>query len=305
MERLKRNLIVSGCSYTEYAWPTWADYLAAGYDTYYNLGASGAGNKLIFNKLMHAYYHGLIKKEDTVVIQWSSLSREDRVLPGTDFWTTPGCINYQDVFDNSFITKYYNPLQTAIELISYIQSADLALRQIGCEYLMLNMFDWHIENFLGEPSVPFIDGTAHKSLEDRNVLSVLKSLSTKYIVKPSIEEFAWEDRENLYVWAGEHGLQEDVHPSPLQHYNYTCKYIIPKLNRLSDVEKSKISNLESNAKKWTNFLSNYDLVKNYKYSKFDMTLPTGITWPSTPRLGQGTNYNDPDYHELCLPKNHL
>ena len=102
---IKINRIFTfGCSFTDYAWGTWANIL--GYEfpdaKFYNFGKSGAGNHYIFNTLMQADSSYKFTHEDLVIVQWTNISREDRFLdtePEQDpnfiaggQWITPGKI---------------------------------------------------------------------------------------------------------------------------------------------------------------------------------------------------------------------
>ena len=45
---MRDKLIVSGCSYTEYLYPTWGDWLGEHFDTFHNLGVSDSTIILIY-----------------------------------------------------------------------------------------------------------------------------------------------------------------------------------------------------------------------------------------------------------------
>jgi hypothetical protein len=66
-----------GCSFTNYSWPTWADMIGKEFESYENWGKSGGGNQFIFNSLMECVVKNKISKDDTVIIMWTNISRED------------------------------------------------------------------------------------------------------------------------------------------------------------------------------------------------------------------------------------
>lgn len=80
-----KRLFVFGCSFTNWAWPTWADLLSFEFDYYENWGEPGIGNRAIAEKVAECHAKNNFSKNDTVIIQWSSYTRFD--------W-------YKDVFNN-------------------------------------------------------------------------------------------------------------------------------------------------------------------------------------------------------------
>ena len=87
--QLKR-LFAFGCSFTNYRWSTWADCLAPEFDEFQNWGQSGAGNHYIFNSVMEADQRQSFAAGDTVVVCWTSFTRDDRYVDG--LWHTLGNI---------------------------------------------------------------------------------------------------------------------------------------------------------------------------------------------------------------------
>ena len=78
MFKLKKGrLFVFGCSWTNYLWPTWADILGRQFDYYENWGGPGSGNTLIFNRIIEAGTRHQFTPDDTIIIQWSGLTRSD------------------------------------------------------------------------------------------------------------------------------------------------------------------------------------------------------------------------------------
>jgi hypothetical protein len=54
MSQNKTRCFAFGCSYTQYAYATWADYLGANFDEYYNYSRAGASNTFVMNRLVEA-----------------------------------------------------------------------------------------------------------------------------------------------------------------------------------------------------------------------------------------------------------
>jgi hypothetical protein len=106
------RLFTFGCSFTNYRWSTWADCLAPEFDWFENWGQSGGGNHYIFNSVMECDQRNKFGPDDTVVVCWSSIDREDRYVDGR--WHTPG--------NAYFATNVYNPeyLKTHIDERGYL-----------------------------------------------------------------------------------------------------------------------------------------------------------------------------------------
>ena len=77
-QRLK--LAAIGCSFTNYAWPTYADILQAD-----RFGIAGIGNERIFYILLHLYKTQQLHCYDGIIIQWTSPFRFDYLKK--DGWT--------------------------------------------------------------------------------------------------------------------------------------------------------------------------------------------------------------------------
>jgi len=71
------RLFTFGCSFTNYSWPTWADFLGLEFDYFENWGVPGIGNVAIANRVTECFVKNNITPEDTVVIQWSNYLRND------------------------------------------------------------------------------------------------------------------------------------------------------------------------------------------------------------------------------------
>lgn len=280
---MKRKLFTSGCSYTGFPWPTWADWAGVLYDEYENLGVGGAGNRYIFNSISYLLANEMITKNDTVIIQWSGLTREDRILTGDHGWTVTGNIHYQNIYDERFVNKYFNVLQLSSELISYVTVLDLAFKQIGCEYHFLNMFDYHVENFFGEPACPLSIEQQEEAFEHLYHKHKHKQLSEKHYIKPCIEEFRWDHQEPKQVmkYNTDYPLGPDDHPSSLAHYKYAVEVLSPHLKNVAfPIEKLQEKQYQELATAWRDFY--IDAEKVDKAEMEGGRAETGLDWPARP-----------------------
>lgn len=283
-----RRLFAAGCSYTGFNWPTWADYLGVMYDEYQNLGAGGAGNRFIFNRIGYLLANNEITAEDTVIVQWSGLTREDRIFTRDRGWTITGNIHYQDIYDDDFVNNKFNVVQMSCELISYVTTLELAFKQIGCEYYFLNMFDYHIEDFLGEPACPLNVVDQVQLFRDLGHADKLKEISEEKFVKPSIEVWKWDyEKDQQYIkYSDDLPAQVDDHPSPYAHYTYARDVIAPLLkNSPKGVEALKDTKVEDNAREWTSWITDKEAVENSYFLNVPFRNTTcPLPWPKDMKI---------------------
>jgi hypothetical protein len=59
-----KRLFALGCSFTSYAWPSYADFAGLYFDEYENWAFPGLGNRALLERLL---YNGLILLETTLI----------------------------------------------------------------------------------------------------------------------------------------------------------------------------------------------------------------------------------------------
>ena len=72
-----RRLFAFGCSFTNYAWPSYADFLSYEFDKYENWGFPGFGNRAIAERVAECHAKNNFTKDDTILVQWTSHTRND------------------------------------------------------------------------------------------------------------------------------------------------------------------------------------------------------------------------------------
>lgn len=131
------RLFTFGCSFTNYRWPTWADILGKEFTQFENWGRAGAGNSFIFYALAECIKRNNITADDTVIIMWTSIAREDRWVNGD--WLTYGNIYNQPVYDDTFIKTLVDPMGYLIKDLATISMTKKVLESIGCTWHFLSM----------------------------------------------------------------------------------------------------------------------------------------------------------------------
>jgi len=172
-----------GCSFTNYKWPTWADILAREFNYYENWGQQGGGNSFIFYSLMECITRNKITKDDTIIIMWSTIVREDRYLK--NHWVTPGCIYTQNVYSKDFVDKFADPIGYFIRDCANISAANCILKSIGCNYHFLSMTPIDTVNDYNENYYEFLSNLLNCK-KINNVKKIYKK--DLDLIKPSVFE---------------------------------------------------------------------------------------------------------------------
>jgi|APGre2960657444_1045066.scaffolds.fasta_scaffold20700_2 hypothetical protein len=229
-----KRFFAYGCSFTSYAWPTWADILGRQYDQYYNYGQPGAGNMYIFNSIIESENRHKFTKDDIIIIQWTCSSREDRYKNGK--WVTPGGVaNY---YTSEELKKFFDFRGFVIRDVAIISAMKGFLDNIGCEYHFISM-------------VSFVTNNMYNDIfetDTEDIAELYKDLLS--FIKPSFHDVLKSNVNNL-----PRTLQNikavDSHPLPTEHYKY-IKTILPHL--LTEPESIAIEFNNTLSKIW---LSSY------------------------------------------------
>lgn len=178
-----RRLFAFGCSFTNYRWSTWADCLAPEFDWFENWGQSGAGNEYIFNSVMEADQRYKFKSQDTVIVCWTTATREDRYIDGR--WHTLGNMFSCPIYNKEYLDTQVDPKGLLIQTLAYIKAVSVLLEHRHCEWKFLCMDD----------------------LDSLNIYQ-----DTVNLILPSYRSVlfsqGWPDRDG------------DPHPSPAEHLAY-------------------------------------------------------------------------------------
>jgi len=280
------RLFTFGCSFTQYIWPTWADILAREFEYYENWGSSGAGNQYIFHSLVECYQRNLLNSNDTVIIMWSSLDREDRYI--NNMWQTLGSISNQSFYDANFIKNYYDSKGNVLRDFSLITATKHLLEQWGVNYKFMSIFPMsHYLNVDNSSDILDLFGSTLRDISPSmfeiiykyqwdsqitdfgktvNKAEQLLLLSNHYnLVKgvdwPSLDDFINDKVNdtfrkemkdfNLFVLR-DYAIRKDPHPVPMSHLQY-LQIVLPTASVSTDT---------------ISWINNYQL-----FDKFDSNRP--------------------------------
>jgi len=226
-----------GCSYTKYAWPTWADIVGIQYGgDYYNYGKHGAGNLYIHNIIMQADQHYRFNNNDLIIVQWSGIDREDRYL-GNE-WYTKG--NVLSAYPENYLENYYDSRGFLIRDIALIKSIKEFLENKKSRYEFISMSPIKSLNKNVD------DAAANKSYSttDEDIYNFYADVFEK--IKPSFFDILGIFNNRPYeIRSGV--IMNDAHRLPFENYEY-LKKVLPEYlpvnadELISDIQKQLIEN---------------------------------------------------------------
>lgn len=79
-----KRFFAFGCSFTNYFYPTWADFVGYNFDEFYNFGNPGLSNKTIGERLVEVDSNFAFNENDTVIISLSGLGRYNFLVETPD-----------------------------------------------------------------------------------------------------------------------------------------------------------------------------------------------------------------------------
>ena len=246
-----KRLFVLGCSFSNYAWPTWADILGQEFDIFENWAFPGLGNRAIAERVAEIHARNKLTKDDTVIVQWTSHLRHDWHAADTRHqdnagWKTSGSLfNYinQSIFDEQWIKTFWSETSYMMHTFNHILLTQEFLNGIGCNWRMTSMGyiskmnSDYPSNDHGE-QMPEID-----IWESSPALKVYKRIfedKSKWI-KP-VGTFAWNHETKPYKFTSVQDksvFTVDRHPTIIQHKDYYDKHILPSLG-ISQKQTKKV-----------------------------------------------------------------
>lgn len=304
------RLFTFGCSYTQYAWPTWANILSLEFNEFYNWGRSGLGNRAIAERVAEAHARYKFTKDDVVIIQWSSHLRNDwwhkYSLPERgEGWKTCGSVFNMingEIYDKNWIdTFFYEPAYFMHTLNNILLTQSL-LKSVGCTWFMTSIgdirnlgidlaqsVDYGEQGNIANPSDKGKDKVAWQKLPQFSFYEdTIWTDNQDHWLAP-IESIARKDLDTHYGYVddtpnGTNEFEIDLHPTPRQYLYWVVTELKDRLE-LSN-------NLISKAEQIADFVDTHN--KNTQFSKiafastlldkqfFSEVIPE-LNWPTQPQ----------------------
>lgn len=210
-----KRLFVFGCSYSNYAYPTWADMISVNFDEYYNYGRAGACNAYIMNKVVGADNDiGFKRATDTVIVMLTGLGRFS-YLPRNEGWRTPGDLfNYNENTKDPITTEFYNNMWSDNWAVVQSWIAAKAIKKI----LMSQKIKHHI--VMGVDNESYINGSADI---DSEVFKRAVDIYNLLDHKTTLDKWKWANNYYDSEWWDDR-QSNDGHPSMDVYMNYAKEF---------------------------------------------------------------------------------
>ena len=223
------RLFTFGCSFTSWAWPTWADMIGSThFDQHIQCGKHGAGQQYIAQTFLQAYVTQNINSNDTVIIMWTSCFRND-VFKDNE-WITHGHRNFAVKWgDACKISEVY------VRDMTYISFVKQVLDNIGCEYYFSCLSDYELGKVaFGMDNLPELDLKSILSLYKDMIGNFLPSMYSTITTDGTCRTLGPPDSEAKLR------NYDKVHPLPSQHLEFIDKVLVKyPITRTSDREYIK------------------------------------------------------------------
>lgn len=242
---MTKRLFTFGCSYTNYAWPTYSNFLSIKYEEYFNWGFPGLGNRGIAERVAECCVRENINKDDLVIVQWSSHIRNDWYnidpnLPNNrGGWRTRGSIfnylNLGKIYDRKWVDTFWFEPAYVMHTLNNIRLVQGLLESTGCEYYMTGMGD--IREICGDINTDIIHGENISTKPEDIARSKETNTPILYLKTPEFmiyDKQIWQDRadrwlkpinpfvQNFPEWnmrfvdSASKVEYQDYHPTPMQ-----------------------------------------------------------------------------------------
>lgn len=206
------RLFTFGCSFTNYYWPTWADFIGLKFKHYENWGKPGAGNYYIASMVHECNHINKLTKDDTVIVMFTSIDRFDYVTRDSR-WINSGGIYAESnlpVFGKHFIENIWSDEFGLYSSWYSISSVNELLKSINCKYKLLTAFD-----FL-EPE----GAQAHINVNSNRVKKCIEIINEN-LKCISLRKFKQDYSNDEYKFMDAH----DGHPTITTHHDYVYKLL--------------------------------------------------------------------------------
>ena len=200
------TLWTSGCSYTQYCWPTWANYLGQHYDRHVQRGQCNVDCATIGRNI----YYQDIQPGDHVAIAWTGFDRFT-FYSDAEGWYGGNCTS-----DKTFFTNYYHPYERFSSMLDmmYLLEQDSKARDYEI---------WHFAAF------PFL--TAETMMDVHKKIQEKYNLFEDKFKNFFVENNLWDFREDQGTIIVQHKYNEhDNHPTPQCHWDWLSQTVAPAMN---------------------------------------------------------------------------
>jgi|TARA_R110000782_G_scaffold15011_1_gene44277 hypothetical protein len=250
---MNKRLFTFGCSFTNWKWPSWNDYIGLNFDEYYSLGCGGADNRYILYRFLEADRKYKFTSDDTIMVMFTSFNRMSYV--GENNFRIH---NIGDLVDHNVkahpIGKNYNFATAVYDSCIAIQSIESILESKNVKY-----------EFLQSMKHNFYHDDFEMGGEVKDHLDYCLGLF-KY---PVMENWVYENYDFLkekIIWQDEGN--QDGHPTMKHHLDFVKEffpqYITDKVIQYYDINQEKFSDENTEQQEKIYWNSREEFFKNEK-----------------------------------------
>lgn len=211
---IESRLVTGGCSFTDYMWHTWADYLGSSFGDYLNVGQAGSDNANIARNII-----GEARANDTVVILWSGWNRQLKWDPNGHPVPKNEKNHWQysyERWDKNWLVNFYDPNERLASSLDYVRMVDLHSKVNGYIAYHFSAFPWKLGEIEKNPPRHF------------DFIFDQYDIDNNFLLATDMETYQKENGFDKII-PTEYN-KGDRHPSPLCHYRYLKDIIIKNLN---------------------------------------------------------------------------
>jgi hypothetical protein len=211
-----KRFFAFGCSYTQYSYATWADFVGCNFDEYYNYGRGGASNSFIMNRVVECDEIFKFNSEtDTVIVMLSGFGRFSYL---NKKWFTDGDLysyynNTKDSKIKGFLEHMWSEESAIYNSWIAAKTIKTVLKDIPHKLFMAidnrNYFEMDGSKWGREQTI-----RPHAIEKTKSIYSMLDDaesldewMSRKYV------------RDDYYIWK-EEGNRFDGHPTQKMHFDF-------------------------------------------------------------------------------------
>lgn len=217
------NLFCYGCSFTNYSWPMYPEYLAQQFDKTFNCGLAGIGNFAIYHRLLGCVLANKIKENDTVIVQWSEPTRID-YLEKEEEWSNHGG-GLAIELATAKLDYIMSPTTSYIKTLTYMFHTIRLLESLKVNWTFMFLTPdamAHLSIQRGKHN----DLVGHNKHIAQNMTHKINKLRYKFIELPLYHHF--KEKKPIFM-TNVGGNWVDDHPKPEQTYNFIKEILAPKL----------------------------------------------------------------------------
>jgi hypothetical protein len=215
----KKRFFAFGCSFTKYAYATWADLIGPNFQEYYNYGKGGASNTYIMNRIVEASQKFSFNPETDIVMVGLTGFGRFSYFKGDFGWRTDGEVrNYVRL--NPGGARLKNFVDEIWDENWGVYSSWIALKTIQ---QILNSSGVSYEIFHAIDNSDFV-----KTPEVFGLTSDTVHLAKEFISAAPVCFHCWMQEnytdKDIPVWWDNGDLRRDGHPSQKMHYDFVKQF---------------------------------------------------------------------------------